>query len=74
MAVGDNYHGFRIVGTTLELFDKTEYAPGKKFELQPGGGWFDPARRDAVVWIFCRAQNEFESRRHLSPVSWFDLQ
>jgi putative ABC transport system permease protein len=52
MAVGDNYHGFRIVGTTLELFDKTEYAPGKKFELQPGGGWFDPARRDAVVGDF----------------------
>jgi len=52
IAVGDNYHGFRLVGTSPELFDKTEYAPGKKFELQPGGAWFDPARRDAVVGDF----------------------
>jgi putative ABC transport system permease protein len=52
IAVGDNYHGYRIVGTTLDLFEKTEYAPGKKFALQPGGNWFDPLRREAVVGNF----------------------
>ena len=52
IAVGDNYRGYRIVGTTLDLFEKTEYAPGKKFTLQPGGNWFDPARREAVVGDF----------------------
>ncbi|HMD53290.1 MAG TPA: ABC transporter permease, partial [Phycisphaerae bacterium] len=40
IAVGDNYRGYRIVGTTLDLFEKTEYAPGKKFALQSGGIWF----------------------------------
>ena len=52
IAVGDNYHGYRLVGTMPELFEKTEYAPGKKFALQPGGNLFDPARREAVVGDF----------------------
>jgi len=52
LAVGDNFHGWRIVGTTPELFQKSAFAPGKKFALQPGGNWFDPARRSAVVGSF----------------------
>jgi putative ABC transport system permease protein len=52
LAVGDNFHGWRIVGITPELFQKSEYAPGKKFELRAGGNWFDPARRSAVVGSF----------------------
>src|ERR1700722_16532065 len=52
LAVGDNYHGYRLVGTTLDLFSKTEYASGKKFELEPGGNWFDESRREAVVGSF----------------------
>ncbi len=52
LAVGDNYRGYRLVGTTPELFQKTEYATGKHFELQPGGNWFDPGRREAVVGDF----------------------
>jgi len=52
LAVGDNYRGYRLVGTTPELFHKAEYAPGKHFELQPGGDWFDPGRREAVVGDF----------------------
>ncbi|MGO8929963.1 MAG: ABC transporter permease [Limisphaerales bacterium] len=52
LAVGDNYRGYRLVGTTPELFHKAEYASGKHFELQPGGDWFDPGRREAVVGDF----------------------
>jgi putative ABC transport system permease protein len=52
IAVGDNYHGFRLVGTTLDLFEKSEYAAGKKYALQPGGNWFDPKRKEAVVGDF----------------------
>jgi putative ABC transport system permease protein len=52
LAVGDNYRGYRLVGTTPEFFAKTEYAPGKHFVLQPGGVWFDPGRREAVCGAF----------------------
>ncbi len=48
-AVGDNYRGYRIVGTTNELFDRFEFARGAKLALQSGGVFFDPALREAVV-------------------------
>jgi putative ABC transport system permease protein len=52
LAVGDNYRGYRLVGTTPDLFAKAEFAGGKHFALQPGGGWFDAERREAVVGNF----------------------
>jgi len=52
LAVGDNYKGYRLVGTTLDLFEKTQYAPGKKYELEPGGSLFSEDRREAVVGSF----------------------
>ena len=32
-AVGDNYKGYRIVGTTPEIFSRFEYQDGKRFEI-----------------------------------------
>jgi putative ABC transport system permease protein len=52
LAVGDNYRGYRLVGTTLELFQSAEYAPGKHFTVEPGGRIFDPTLREAVVGSF----------------------
>jgi putative ABC transport system permease protein len=52
IAVGDNYHGYRLVGTTPDYFEKVEYAPGEKFAVQPGGALFDPARKEAVAGDF----------------------
>jgi putative ABC transport system permease protein len=52
LAVGDNYHGYRLVGTLPEYFTKNEYEPGKRFEVQPGGDFFDVTRREAVVGDF----------------------
>ncbi|QDV07220.1 Macrolide export ATP-binding/permease protein MacB [Planctomycetes bacterium Poly30] len=40
-AVGDNFRGFRIIGTTLEAFE------GRSL-VEPGT-WFDPGKRQAVV-------------------------
>jgi putative ABC transport system permease protein len=52
IAVGDNFKGYRLVGTIPELFEKVEYAPGKHYELEAGGSFFDPSRREAVVGSF----------------------
>jgi putative ABC transport system permease protein len=35
--LGDNYQGFRVVGTVPELFDKLEYSGGQHYRIQPGG-------------------------------------
>ncbi len=48
-AVGDNYMGARIVGTTTEIFEKFEFRPGRKLAVQSGGRQFDMTRREAVV-------------------------
>jgi len=50
--VGDNYHGYRLVGTTLDYFTQTEYAPGQKFAVKPGGALFDAGRREALAGDF----------------------
>ncbi len=52
IAVGDNYLGYRLVGTVPEMFTQVEYAPGKHYEVLPGENFFDPRRREAVVGSF----------------------
>jgi putative ABC transport system permease protein len=52
IAVGDNYLGYRLVGTLPELFSDVEYSPGQHYTLTPGGEFFDPGRREAVVGSF----------------------
>ena len=47
-AVGDNYRGYRIVGTTMELFERYEPAKGEHLRLS-AGRWFDPERKQAVI-------------------------
>jgi len=47
-ALGDNLYGFRIVGTTGELFTEFEYQKGKKYTFQEGGA-FDEMRMEAVL-------------------------
>jgi putative ABC transport system permease protein len=51
IAMGDNYHGYRIVGTLPELFTQSEYAPGRRYAVRRGR-FFDPTRREAVVGSF----------------------
>jgi len=48
-AVGDNYKGYRIVGTTTELFTDFEYQEGKRYTVVAPGLVFDPTRREAVI-------------------------
>ncbi len=48
-AVGDNFRGFRIVGTTGEIFSRFEYVKGRSFTFEPGGRPFSPERQEAVL-------------------------
>ena len=51
IAVGDNYRGYRLVGTLTNLFE-VEYAKGRRYQLQPGGRIFEDGYREAVVGSF----------------------
>jgi len=48
-AVGDNYQGYRIVGTTQEMFTKFTYREGQGFVLKSGGRVFDESKKEAIV-------------------------
>ena len=48
-AMGDSYQGFRIVGTTGQVFTDFEYQEGKKFAMRDGGRPFDPGYMEAVI-------------------------
>jgi putative ABC transport system permease protein len=50
-AVGDNYRGYRLVGTESALFTDFEYQEGKRLAFQRGRA-FNPAAREAVVGAY----------------------
>ncbi|MBL8960207.1 MAG: ABC transporter permease, partial [Gemmatimonadetes bacterium] len=51
-AVGDNYEGYRVVGTTPELFTKFEYSAGRKLAVSEGGKIFAETAKEAVIGSF----------------------
>lgn len=51
-ASGDNFFGFRVVGTTQQYFTDIEYMDGRKFEVEEGGRFFDPGYMEAVIGSF----------------------
>jgi putative ABC transport system permease protein len=48
-AVGDNYQGYRIVGTTTQMFTDFTYREGQGFVLQTGGRVFDETKKEVIV-------------------------
>lgn len=56
IAVGDNYRGYRLVGTTLDMFERVEYASGRTFEVLAPGRVFDAHADEAVVGSFVARQ------------------
>lgn len=47
--LGDNYEGYRVVGTTREMFTKLEYAAGKKYEFAEGRNFLQTGYFEAVI-------------------------
>ncbi len=52
IAVGDNYKGYRLVGTMTNLFTDVEISPGRKLRITPGGRPFEMGFTEAVVGSF----------------------
>ena len=51
IAMGDNFRGYRVVGTTPDMFE-VEYAPSRRLSPSKPGRLFDPTLREAVVGSF----------------------
>ena len=62
IAVGDNYHGYRLVGVTTNLFE-VEYREGKKYATCATGTCSGPKKKQAVVGSFAADRLQAESGR-----------
>lgn len=51
-AVGDNYQGYRIVGTTTQMFTDFTYREGQGFVIKPGGRIFEDTKKEAIVGYY----------------------
>lgn len=49
LAVGDNFQGWRVVGTERELLKSSSWMGGRPPRLAPGGRLFDPTKAEAVA-------------------------
>ena len=56
IALGDNFQGWRIVGTVEQLFGDFERAPGKRYAFAPGGRNFKTGTEEAVAGAFAARQ------------------
>lgn len=52
LAIGDNYRGFRLVGTLTNLPTVAEFGRAQHLELEGDGRWFEDGYREAVVGSF----------------------
>ncbi|MBT3667559.1 MAG: FtsX-like permease family protein [Opitutae bacterium] len=52
LAVGDNFMGYRLVGTLSSLFHDHEWKEGVKYKVQSGGRYFSDNAKEALVGNF----------------------
>lgn len=67
ISVGDNFKGYRLVGTTLEMFSKTEFGLGKRYEVESPGRLFDEKYTEAVVGSFVAQKLGLKYGDHFHP-------
>lgn len=56
IALGDNFQGWRIVGTVEQLFAEVERAPGQRYAIAGGGRNFKIGTEEAVVGAYVAKQ------------------
>ena len=73
IAVGDNYLGYRLVGTEPDLFEKHEWNPGRSYEIQPGGRIFSSMAKEALVGSFVADQIGLKPGDQFHPYHGLDF-
>ena len=49
VAMGDNYQGYRVIGTTPDMFNRLQYRDGQYYTFAEGQNFFEENYYDAVV-------------------------
>ncbi|MBN37330.1 MAG: hypothetical protein CMI29_02585 [Opitutae bacterium] len=73
IAVGDNYHGYRLVGTLPDLFQQHEWKAGRKYEVKGGGRIFSENAKEALVGNFAARKLGFSIGSKFHPYHGLDF-
>jgi putative ABC transport system permease protein len=65
--LGDSYEGFRVVGTTAELFDRIEYAADTRYEFAQGRNIESDHYFEAVIGSVVAAKTGLKVGDHFQP-------
>lgn len=69
VCLGDTFKGFRVIGTTPDMFDKFEYSSGKRYEFREGGRNFEWGKPfEAVVGATVARRAGLEAGKTFRPV------
>ncbi len=66
LALGDTVEGWRIAGTTTQLFDEIEYLPGRRYAFAAGRN-FKPGEHGAVAGSYAAQQLGWKVGSHFHP-------
>jgi putative ABC transport system permease protein len=73
IAMGDNYEGYRLVGTTTDLFDRVEYAEGKPYAIAAPGRAFTVGAEEAVAGSFVAERLGLKIGSYFHPFHGLDF-
>jgi len=71
--VGDSFRGFRVIGTTPELYRGLEYFRGEPLQLEGEGAWFDPWRMEAVFGAQAARETGLGRGAHFHPTHGIEV-
>ena len=73
-AVGDNYYGYRILGTILGVKDELRDSEGKPLQLEDGGQWFNEENREGGGRVRRGPAMRAQGRQYLPSLSRLGFQ
>ncbi len=68
ICLGDNFKGFRVIGTTPDMFERLEYLDGRKYEFSDGRNFHDEAPMEAVFGATAARKTGLKVGEKFKPV------
>lgn len=69
--LGDSYDGFRVIGTTEDIFSKIGVESEDGFDIRGRGRLFDPSKREAVIGSYVAQKSDLKIGSSFNPSHGF---
>jgi putative ABC transport system permease protein len=66
--MGDNFKGFRVIGTSSDMFERLEYLDGRKYEFADGRNFRDDAPMEAVIGVTAARKTGLKVGEKFKPI------